>query len=140
MTDAEIVAAEIRAAEVPMSDALGAALDRLERDAERYRAMLDDEIALRRGVRRHARCWRGSDGLLEIVETVGNLTRVIYGAGYVRPGSIACELTDTGNGFVVRLPRHGSHSSERCLILDYSQARELVLALSPHARALGFAA
>ena len=47
MTDAEIVAAEIRAAEVPMSDALGAALDRLERDAERYRAMLDDEIALR---------------------------------------------------------------------------------------------
>lgn len=57
MTDAEIVAAEIRAAEVPMSDALGAALDRLERDAERYRAMLDDEIALRRGVRRHARCW-----------------------------------------------------------------------------------
>ncbi|HNB44614.1 MAG TPA: hypothetical protein PLL72_10485 [Burkholderiaceae bacterium] len=37
MTDSEIVAAEIRAAEVPMSDALGAALDRLERDAERYR-------------------------------------------------------------------------------------------------------
>lgn len=37
MTDAEIVAAEIRAAEVPMTDALGAALDRLEADAERYR-------------------------------------------------------------------------------------------------------
>ena len=41
MTDAEIVAAEIRAAEVPMSDALGAALDRLERDAERYRFIRD---------------------------------------------------------------------------------------------------
>ena len=37
MTDTEIVAAEIRAAEVPMSDALGAALDRLQRDADRYR-------------------------------------------------------------------------------------------------------
>lgn len=41
MTDAEIVAAEIRAAEVPMSDALGAALDRLERDADRYRFIRD---------------------------------------------------------------------------------------------------
>ena len=39
MTDAEIVCAEIRAAEVPMTDALGAALDRLERDAERYRCL-----------------------------------------------------------------------------------------------------
>lgn len=37
MTDFEIVEAEIRDAEVPMSDALGAALDRLQRDAERYR-------------------------------------------------------------------------------------------------------
>ncbi len=37
MTDSEIVAAEIRSAEVPMSDALAGALDRLERDAERYR-------------------------------------------------------------------------------------------------------
>lgn len=42
MTDSEIVAAEIRAAEVPMSDALGAALDRLERDAERYRWLRDE--------------------------------------------------------------------------------------------------
>ena len=44
MTDAEIVAAEIRAAEVPMSDALGAALDRLERDAERYRGLRGNEM------------------------------------------------------------------------------------------------
>ena len=37
MTDVEIVSAEIRQAEVPMSDALAAALDRLEQDAELYR-------------------------------------------------------------------------------------------------------
>jgi len=93
-----------------------------------------------RGVRRHARLWRDSEGLLETVETLGDLTSVIRGPGYARPGSIACQVKDTGNGFIVHFPGHGSCDMDHCLSLDYAQARELVLALTPHAKELGFAA
>ncbi len=82
--------------------------------------------------------WRDSEGLLETVQTVNYLTFVIRGDGYSRPGSIACQLEDTGNGFVVMFPVHGSCDLTHCLSLDYSQARELVLALSAHAEGLGF--
>ena len=83
--------------------------------------------------------WRDNEGLLETVETLGNLTSVIRGAGYMRPGSIACQLQDNGNGFIVIFPGHGSCDTTHCISLDYAQARELVLALTPHAKALGFA-
>jgi hypothetical protein len=91
-------------------------------------------------VRRHARLWRDSEGLLETVETLGDLTSVIRGSGYTRPGSIACQLQDNGNGFIVIFPGHGSCDPTHCISLDYAQARELVLALTPHAKGLGFAA
>ena len=91
-----------------------------------------------RGVRRHARLWRDSDGLLETVETLGVLTSVIRGAGYTRPGSISCQLNDDGNGFLVVFPGHGSCDTTHCISLNYSQARDLVLALTPHAKRLGF--
>ena len=93
-----------------------------------------------RRVRRHARCWRDSEGLLEEVQQDGDKVRVVRGLGYARPNTIACELTDTGNGFVVHFPGVGSCDLDRCFSLDYAQARELVLALTPHARDLGFAA
>jgi hypothetical protein len=89
-------------------------------------------------VRRQARTWRDSEGALETVETVNYLTLVIRGAGYMRPGSIACQLEDTGNGFVVMFPGHGSCDVTHCISLDYAQARALVLALTPHAKGMGF--
>jgi hypothetical protein len=83
--------------------------------------------------------WRDSEGMLETVKTVGAFTRVIRGPGYVRPGSVACRLQDTGNGFIACFPAHGSTEQDRYVCLDYAQARELVLALTPHAKGLGFA-
>lgn len=91
-------------------------------------------------VRRHARCWRDSEGLLEEVQQDGDKVRVVRGLGYVHQNTIACELTDTGNGFVVYFPGVGSCDLDHCFSLDYAQARELVLALTPHAKDLGFAA
>lgn len=84
--------------------------------------------------------WRDTEGCLDEVQQDGDTVRVIRGLGYVRPDSIACELTDTGNGFIAHFPGHGSCDMDHCISLDYAQARELVLALSPHAKGLGFAA
>lgn len=91
-----------------------------------------------RPVRLQARLWRDAEGLLETVETVNHLTLVIRGAGYAQPGSVACQLEDTGNGFVVMFPGAGSCDLTHCLSLDYAQARDLVLALTPHSKGLGF--
>jgi len=91
-------------------------------------------------VKRHARCWRDSGGLLEEVQQYGDKVRVVRGLGYVHQNTIACELTDTGNGFVVHFPGTSSCDLDHCFSLDYAQARELVLALTPHAKELGFAA
>jgi hypothetical protein len=91
-----------------------------------------------RRVRRHAALWRDSEGNLEEVRSDGRVTRLVRGAGYVRFGSIACELRDTGNGFIARFPAHGSTDQDKYVCLDYDDARNLVLALTPHAKDLGF--
>lgn len=95
---------------------------------------------LERGVRPHARLRWDSSGCIDEVQQDGDKVRVIRGLGYVRPDSIACELTDTGNGFIAYFPGNGSCDMAHCISLDYAQARELVLALTPHAKRLGFAA
>lgn len=82
--------------------------------------------------------WRDSEGAFEVVQVRDDVTTVVRGAGYTRPGSVACELKDSGNGFIVRFPADGSTYQDHYVTLDYAQARELVLALSAHRRCLGF--
>ena len=82
--------------------------------------------------------WVDSERLAESVETCGNLTRVVRGKGYNRPGSVSCMLEDTENGFIARFPAHNSNEQDHYVCLGYDQARELVLALTPHAKDLGF--
>lgn len=85
-----------------------------------------------------AQLWRDSEGLLEIVSTKGDLTKVVRDKGFARPGSLSCELRDTSNGFIVRFPGHSSTEQDRYVCLGYDDARVLVLALSHHAAGLGF--
>lgn len=85
-----------------------------------------------------ARVWRDSEGCQDTVYRRGSITRVVRGTGYLRERSTACELRDTGNGYIARFPAHSSVEQDRYLCMDYAQARELVLALTPHARSLGF--
>jgi hypothetical protein len=82
--------------------------------------------------------WIDSERLAETVKTFGDKTRVVRGRGYNKPGSISCELTDTGNGLIARFPAHNSTEQDHYVCLGYDQARELVLALTPHAKELGF--
>lgn len=84
--------------------------------------------------------WRDSEGLLEVVRNKGDTTQVIRDLGYARPGSIACSLRDTGNGYIVKFPAHSSTHQDNYVCLDYDEARTLVLALTPHAKSLGFTA
>ena len=94
----------------------------------------------KRVVRRHARLWRDSDGHLEEVRQADETVLVVRGSGYAKPGSVACELRDTGNGYIARFPAYGSCDQDHYVCLDYAEARNLILALTPHAHDLGFAA
>jgi len=49
-----------------------------------------------------------------------------------------CLLEDTGNGFIARFPAFTSTEQDSYVCLDYSQARNLVLALSVFQNGLGF--
>jgi hypothetical protein len=88
-----------------------------------------------------ARLWRAADGTgaLDEVQPNGDTTLVVRSLGYVRPGSVACELRDTGNGFIARFPAHGSCDQDKYVCLGYDEARNLVLALTPSSKVLGFA-
>ena len=82
--------------------------------------------------------WRDTEGMLEEVHTIDQDTYVVRSSGYTRPGSIACHLHDTGNGFNVIFPAYQCDEAVECITLDYQQARNLALALSRHAKDLGF--
>ena len=83
--------------------------------------------------------YRDSEGCVEHVASNGRLTRVTRGRGYHTHGSVACELRDTGNGYIARFPAANCTTQDAYVCLDYADARSLVLALSAHAKDLGFA-
>ena len=82
--------------------------------------------------------WRDSEGLLEMVNSKRGKSQVVRSSGYARPGSSACEVKDTGNGFIARFPAHSSVEQDKYVCLGYDEARNLVLALTPHRKELGF--
>ena len=79
-----------------------------------------------------------TEGLIDQVQSDDKRSMVIRGKNYTFPGSVACDLEDTGNGFIARFPSESSAKQEYYVCLDYSQARDLVLALSSFAKTLGF--
>lgn len=76
--------------------------------------------------------------LIDSVHSDDHTSEVVRGKGYNRPGEVACTCTDTGNGFIAFFPSHTSTQQDYFLCMDYSQARDLVLALSHFQRELGF--
>ena len=80
-----------------------------------------------------------AEGYIDLVHRDGDRSMVIRGKNYTFPGSVACDLEDTGNGFIARFPSHSPTTQDYYVCLDYSQARDLVLALSTFKKTLGFA-
>ena len=75
----------------------------------------------------------------EIVKRVDNVAIVFADKGYYRPGEALCKLEDTGNGFIAYFPSHSSTHQDYYVCFDYSQAYDLILALSAFKKELGFA-
>ena len=79
-----------------------------------------------------------TEGHIDIVQHIGRHSTVIRGESYNFPGSVGCDVEDTGDGFIARFPSESSAKQDYYVCLDYSQARDLVLALSSFAKTLGF--
>ena len=75
----------------------------------------------------------------EIIQRAGVTSRVVAGEGYYRVGETLCQLDDTGNGFIAHFPSHTATRQDYYVCLDYSQAYDLILALSAFKKELGFA-
>lgn len=76
----------------------------------------------------------------ETVRRTGDVSRVIfrYGCFGHLVGKTAVEVFDTGNGFLARFPAHDSVTQDYWLCMDYSQAHDLILALSAFKKEIGF--
>ena len=79
-----------------------------------------------------------TEGHTDIVQHIGRYSTVIRGESYNLPWSVGCSVEDTGNGFIARFPSESSAKQDYYVCLDYSQARDLVLALSSFAEKLKF--
>lgn len=82
---------------------------------------------------------RSTSGTTDVVVRVDNGSVVERGAGYLNDGRIGLMLEDTGNGFIACWLPTASFEQRYYVCLDYSQARDLVLALSAFKADLGFA-
>jgi hypothetical protein len=74
----------------------------------------------------------------ETVVRKGNVSRVLAGVAYYNPGSAMCEVTNTGNGYIVKFPSHNSVTQDYYVCLDYAQAYDMILGLAAFKEDLGF--
>lgn len=79
-----------------------------------------------------------SDRTEDLVSRRGETSTVTQGSGYRSPGDVRCLLTNTGNGYIAQFPANTCTRQDYFVCLDYSQARDLVLALSMFKTELGF--
>lgn len=82
--------------------------------------------------------FKSEPNLIDLVAFDEEKSFVVRDKGYINRGDIACKVTETGNGFIAKFPAHTSVTQDYYVCLDYSQARDLVLALSPFKKTLGF--
>ena len=74
----------------------------------------------------------------ETVDRNGDYAWVNAGEGYRRPGETLCRVTNTGNGYIAKFPANNCTLQDYYVCLDYSQAHDLILALSMFKKELGF--
>lgn len=79
-----------------------------------------------------------SDNCVDHVDRVENVADVTQGLGYYSKGDLRCRAVNSGNGFIIRYPARNCVTQDYYVCLDYSQARDLVLALSAFQKELGF--
>jgi hypothetical protein len=79
-----------------------------------------------------------SDNTAQLVERQGDIAEVTTSKGYAWPGETLCKVQNTGNGYIAHFPAPNCMMQDYYVCLDYSQAYDLVLALSMFKKELGF--
>jgi len=81
-----------------------------------------------------------SDEMVDESWRIGDTAYVAHRDGYAahHRGHVACILKDTGNGFIAHFQSDRVTVQDHYVCLDYSQARDLVLAFSEFKKTLGF--
>lgn len=74
----------------------------------------------------------------ERIVRTDNVATVLADAGYRNAGRPICEVTNTGNGYIVRFPANHSVTQDYYVCLDYAQAYDMILGLSAFKEDLGF--
>ena len=77
----------------------------------------------------------------EIVTRTGDTSHVIRDRGYFPDlrGTVACEVTDTGNGFILKFPAYNCTVQDYYVCLDYAQANYMIHGMAAFKKELGFA-
>lgn len=77
----------------------------------------------------------------EIVTRTGDTSQVIRETGYYSNllKTVACEVTDTGNGFIIKFPAHNCTVQDYYVCLDYAQASYMIHGMAAFKKELGFA-
>lgn len=76
----------------------------------------------------------------ERITRTDNVAHVHAGAGYydhVKRQPL-CEVTNTGNGYIIKFPAHNCTTQDYYVCLDYAQAYDMILGLSAFKEDLGF--
>jgi hypothetical protein len=76
----------------------------------------------------------------EVVIRRGDTSHVVLGRGYYPhlQNTSACEVTDTGNGFIIKFPSRNSAHQDYYVCLDYVQANYMIQGMSAFKKELGF--
>jgi hypothetical protein len=76
----------------------------------------------------------------ELVQRFGDVSVVIREEGYYNHllKTTACEVTDTGNGFIIKFPAHNATVQDYYVCLDYAQASYMIHGMSAFKEELGF--
>jgi len=72
---------------------------------------------------------------MKAIYTSDNTAQIVERQG---PGETTCRVMNTGNGYIAHFPAPNCTMQDYYVCLDYSQAYDLVLALSMFKEELGF--
>jgi hypothetical protein len=64
------------------------------------------------------------------VKHKGDVVKLKSDENYIYSNKTLCKLTDTGNGFIVKIPAWASCHQDKYICMDYSEADYLLISLA----------
>jgi len=79
-----------------------------------------------------------ADATSQTVERHDDTSYVVMGSGYYKTGETAATAQDNGNVYIIKFFANNCTQQDYYVCLDYSQAHDMILALSEFKKELGF--